>query len=303
MYAYHYWKCYHKEGAMFQTASLFSIEVDYYNFGTCEMTGGSYFCGDHSCNTFKYVGERVHGATGKKVFEMPATGANVAKLVADTSPGATPGAKTITTGPYRPIGGRSHGTKDDSPIYTAGTGNTDGNRAPAGYVANDHPGTIHSQFVQTDQHGYPLRADAAEPQYHLYDGTKATEAAVSAASGGMATVDSTIHWHTRETLVAGACKAKCDHDTTCRGFQENRWQMLHTTVKCSTFHFGPWVSETNLVANLTPTEGWDFYAKYTEAKTATWLHAPVNGGYSPTTSAKGDPRFAGYQGRRLEGVY
>ena len=24
---------------MFQTASLFSIEVDYYNFGTCEMTG------------------------------------------------------------------------------------------------------------------------------------------------------------------------------------------------------------------------------------------------------------------------
>ena len=171
------------------SASLFSIEVDYYKFGTCEMAGGSYFCGDHSCNTFKYVGERVHGATGKTVFEMPATGANVAKLVADTSPGATPGAKKITTGPYMPIGGRSHGTKDDSPIYTDGTGNTDGNRAPAGYVANGQPGTIHSQFVQTDQHGYPLRADAAEPQYHLYDGTKATEAAVSAASGGMATVE------------------------------------------------------------------------------------------------------------------
>ena len=41
---------------MFQTASLYSVEVDYYNFGTCEITKGAYFCGDHSCNTFKHVG-------------------------------------------------------------------------------------------------------------------------------------------------------------------------------------------------------------------------------------------------------
>lgn len=290
---------------MFQTASLFSIEVDYYNFGTCEMTGGSYFCGDHSCNTFKYVGEKVHGQAGKTVFEMPATGHSVAKLVADPSPNAAPGAKVITTAPFAPLGGRSHGIKDDSPIYTDGTGNTDGNRHPDGYVANGHPGTVHSQFVQTDMHGYPLRADAAAPQYHLYDGTKATEAAVYAATN-MAPADSTIQWHFRETLVAGQCKAKCDFDTTCRAFQENRWQMLHATVKCATFHFSQWVSETNLVAALTPTEGWDFYAKYTEAKTATYLHAPINAGFSPTTSAKGDARFAehlGYPGRRLEGVY
>jgi len=56
MVAYHYWKCYYKDGVTFQTAKLFSIEVDYYNFGTCELTDGAYFCGDHSCQTFKHVG-------------------------------------------------------------------------------------------------------------------------------------------------------------------------------------------------------------------------------------------------------
>lgn len=56
MVAYHYWKCYYKDGVSFQTAKLFSIEVDYYNFGTCEITDGAYFCGDHSCQTFKHIG-------------------------------------------------------------------------------------------------------------------------------------------------------------------------------------------------------------------------------------------------------
>lgn len=58
MVAYHYWKCYHKESSAFQTASLYSIEVDYYHFGTCEIVGGSYFCGDHSCSTYKYIGDK-----------------------------------------------------------------------------------------------------------------------------------------------------------------------------------------------------------------------------------------------------
>ena len=299
LYAYHYWKCYHKEGALFQTASLYSIEVDYYKFGTCEMTGGSYFCGDHSCNTFKYVGERVKGEWGKTLYEMPAAGHAVAKLVPDTTPGATPGAKVLTTGAYQPLGGQTHGTVDSSPLYTSGTGNTDGGAGSGNYGTR---APTHSQFVQTDQHGYPLRVDAQQAQYHLYDGMKASEAAVYAATSMLAS-DSTIHWHGRETLVADACKAKCDHDITCRAFQENRWRMLHTTIKCTTFHFSQWVSETNLVSNLTPTEGWDFYAKYTDAKNPTWLHAPSTTAFSPTTSAMGDPRFAGYQGRRLEGGY
>ena len=55
MYAYHYWKCYYKEGPVFQTAKIYSTEVDYYHFGTCEITDGAYFCGDHSCLTYKYV--------------------------------------------------------------------------------------------------------------------------------------------------------------------------------------------------------------------------------------------------------
>ena len=262
------------------------------------MASGSYFCGDHSCNTFKYVGENVHGVTGKTLYEMPAAGQQIATRK------TVDGTKTILTGTYAPLGGRTHGTQDDSPIYRDGSGNTDsGGRTANGAIANAQPGTVHSQFVQTDQHGYPLRVDAAEAQYHLYDGKKASASAVLAASGMAADHDPTVHWHTKETLVAGACKSKCDHDTTCRGFQENRWQMLHTTIKCSTFHFGAWVHETNLVENLTPSDGWDFYAKYTDYKGPTWMHVPIQSTFSPTTSAHGDSRFAGYQGRRLEGVY
>ena len=26
--------------------------------GTCELNDGAYFCGDHSCKTYKHVGER-----------------------------------------------------------------------------------------------------------------------------------------------------------------------------------------------------------------------------------------------------
>jgi len=56
--AYHYWKCYHRESSAFQTASLYSVEVDYYHFGTCEIVDGSYFCGDHSCSSYKYIGDK-----------------------------------------------------------------------------------------------------------------------------------------------------------------------------------------------------------------------------------------------------
>ena len=38
-------------------------------------------------------------------------------------------------------------------------------------------------------------------------------------------------------------KAKCDFDQTCKAYQENRWQFLHTTIKCRTFHISGWVSE------------------------------------------------------------
>jgi len=54
----HFWKCYMKEGTTFQTAKLFSVEVDYYHFGTCRLVDGAYFCGDHSCQTFKHIGQK-----------------------------------------------------------------------------------------------------------------------------------------------------------------------------------------------------------------------------------------------------
>ena len=34
------------------------LHRDYYQFGTCELNDGAYFCGDHSCKTYKHVGER-----------------------------------------------------------------------------------------------------------------------------------------------------------------------------------------------------------------------------------------------------
>ena len=58
VYDFHFWKCYFKEGAHFQTAKLFSVEVDYYHFGTCRLVDGAYFCGDHSCNTYKHIGQK-----------------------------------------------------------------------------------------------------------------------------------------------------------------------------------------------------------------------------------------------------
>lgn len=294
MYAYHYWKCYHKEGAMFQTASLYSIEVDYYKFGTCEMAGGSYFCGDHSCNTFKYVGEKVHGETGKTVYEQPAIGSAML-TAAGKGEGVTITGSSSTYTPPVP------GYTDPSGLYHSGDGNVHGNRDDSNGVASNLP-VLHSPFTQVDQSGYLLRGDAAT-SYHLYDGYKAGAAAMVTATG-LYSVDTTKQHHLTETIVAGACKAKCDADISCRAFQENRWQQMHLPAKCTTFHFGSWVHETNLTSNLTPNQPWDFYAKYAQAKNPTWLHAPIKTGYSPTTSGMGSPKFAGYQGgRRLEGVY
>jgi hypothetical protein len=47
-----------KDGASFQTAKLYSIEVPYYSFGTCKIIDGAYFCGDHSCQSYKYIGQK-----------------------------------------------------------------------------------------------------------------------------------------------------------------------------------------------------------------------------------------------------
>jgi len=148
---------------------------------------------------------------------------------------------------------------------------------------------MHSSYVQSDPYGYPLRMDAMLPQYHLHDGMKLDKQ----AGHGLNVPGYTFtDWHWKESLVAGACKNKCDIDMTCKGFAENRWQFLHTLIKCTTFHFAGWMSETNLVSMATPSPNWDLYVKYTNPKKKTWLHAPLSAAGAPTT-----------QGRRLDGVY
>lgn len=269
---------------MFQTASLYSIEVDYYNYGTCEITGGSYFCGDHSCNTFKHVGPSAVGGT---VMEH-----------------AQPFWVTAS-----------------SSVYTDGTQNLNGNRDTAHSIVNNPrvtTGQYQQQFGSTAANppvgsgdtwgsiGFPLRADQAGPAYHIHDNrkldhsyfTSGPTAQANLAAGLVPPGFREINWHGRETLVLGQCKAKCDADVTCKAFQENRWQYLHTTIKCRSFHWDAWLSEypTALTAGLLVEPSWDFYEKYTNAKGPTWLHAPITGSsFSPTTSGSG--------GRRLEGVY
>jgi len=274
---------------MFQTASLYSIEVDYFNYGTCEITKGSYFCGDHSCNTFKHVGAHDRVNSAQVVSEH--------RIIGSTGPLAWSHQGSGGQPKNRPWGAST------DPIYTSGSGNTQGN-------PGNNPTLISDAYVQADMHGYPLRADAVGPQYHLYDGMKLPhQALIGLVPGyGYGTPADTYEkkQHAKETLVAGRCKAICDVDDTCKAYQENRWEALHTTIKCVTFHFSMWPKD---VAGLLPVpnlptaggvtggalvadEGWDFFEKYTLGKSPTWLHAPVTTAFQPTT-----------HGRRLDGVY
>jgi len=64
--------------------------VDYYNFGECQVHDGAYFCGDHSCNTFKwvspdaggYVQENIANATTR--FKQYDTQGNLLRMDAIT---------------------------------------------------------------------------------------------------------------------------------------------------------------------------------------------------------------------------
>jgi len=42
--------------------------VDYYSFGTCRLLDGAYFCGDHSCQTYKHVGQK-HTERSREVVD------------------------------------------------------------------------------------------------------------------------------------------------------------------------------------------------------------------------------------------
>jgi len=46
-FEYHYWKCYYAANSpSFKAAALFSVEVDYYQYGSCRLAGdGAYYCG------------------------------------------------------------------------------------------------------------------------------------------------------------------------------------------------------------------------------------------------------------------
>lgn len=267
---------------MFQTATLYSIEVDYYHFGTCEMEGGSYFCGDHSCNTYKHVGEKFKTAGAHTISEHRED--KYFEIFRSNGKGGGSWEKEY------------HGPSDAA-IYHDGAGNDLGGRDPkTGFTAANMP-FVKSAYGQSDQSGYPLRNDAQEAQYHLYDSAKLPKTFYwqpdtgIPGNGTLWGVKETT-WDRTETMIAGACKNKCDSDKTCKGFMENRWAALHTTIKCTTIHMSHWPGEKSFADELVATDSWDFYAKYTHPRAKTWLHVPLETAFSPTA-----------HGRRLEGIY
>lgn len=273
---------------MFQTASLYSIEVDYYHYGTCEIEGGSYFCGDHSCNTFKHVGT-------------------------DLKAGAVLSEHNV----YRSA------TNLHYDNYVHGSGNVLGTRDQHGFVANNPP-TVDGTHVQamasgpglmagdalldqsrtadaraTRPHGYPLRGDAQTPVYHMHDGKRLPSSVVKSIDAGTSVIGtdgSTVRQDGQRTLTLGECKRICDADDTCKGFQENRWQYLGVTIKCRTLHMSGWLTEyPAIVSGLETSNNYDFFVKEANAKPKTWLNAPMTNAFRPTTG--------GSSGRRLDGVY
>jgi len=62
------YKCY---GQTAHTATIYSVEVGYYKFGTCEQkSDGAYYCGDHSCNSFLHAIDKP-GRSKTVMEQMP----------------------------------------------------------------------------------------------------------------------------------------------------------------------------------------------------------------------------------------
>jgi len=272
MQAYHYWKCYRKEGVTFQTAKLFSIEVDYYNFGTCEITDGAYFCGDHSCQTFKHIGYAGHGGQPTTTYEH------------------------ISGDVLKKDGRWNDGT---------------------------HLAPIAQRRVQKDYIGGPLRMDGYATQYYKHDSLKLSYATLCAYYAAyQCPYNRTIVQEdpSYPVLAAGDCRRQCDADPRCKMYMENKPESSRSPIdkmRCQLFTGAPWVSEvpesTNVEFSLVANFGWNTYVKISEAKPATWLHAPVQWKAPGLTSTRGalhvdsteefDVSQRDLHGRRLNNVY
>jgi len=189
MYEYAYWKCYYAAGATsFKAAELYSVDVDYFTFGSCRLVHGAYYCGRFSA-TAPYKGlvdtlEHAHVAsdvlvdhmsrpltaeqappTGTRVHDPRSPSANERKLQRPFNPSyyqkrhAGGGTYAYTTGGAN-NGQRTSATSHTSTAY-GGTGVFN-----AGYHAGAH--VRHAEASATSN--YATDRGVAERVYGVGDG-------------------------------------------------------------------------------------------------------------------------------------
>jgi len=273
--AYHYWKCYRKEGITFQTAKLFSIEVDYYNFGTCELTDGAYFCGDHSCQTFKHVGSTGHHGLPTTTYEHLT-------------------AQVPVTGDEWPITQR-HNAFVAAPAVS--------NMAGQGFV--HRMGETASQYYEHSS----LKLSYATIQTYnpnvvrsILDDT-GTHLMSPLHHGPLVAGDCRRHCDADPTCMIYT-ENKDTGPRSPRGL-----------IKCRLYHSDHWPHElVNFDLSLLPNHEWNTYSKISHSKPDTWLHAPVQYERPDLQTSKRGPQLTAPEvhatsaardrsGRRLSGLY
>lgn len=340
MVAYHYWKCYHSESSAFQTASLYSIEVDYYHFGTCEISDGSYFCGDHSCSTYKHVGEKdvvenLEFSPTMKLYAADKDCTPATDWMSGHVSGAECQARCLEEGYEYAIVADGN---CKCAIASECTDITDADGWKIYKKAAPTPG--YGRNAQPQGDGFVNRMDNTVGEYEKLDGYWLSETDISnkdvqywLANTMMSSYKEkgatyVTPWHLHRNIVADgadSCKKACDRDATCRAYQESRWATLSYVIpSCFLFHMPDFVGSYSQVPLTTTADlsavWWqkastatdrtrlaDFYLKVSNPKTRTWVHVPkVTPMFPHPSGATPQSLLSGTStspGRRLEGVY
>jgi len=156
-YEYHYWKCYYPPSQRTgKASSLYSIEVDYYNFGECRLVGGSYFCGAMATRMpYKSLLDTREATTESLLGQAPAS--TSAKATGHSKYVAADYAavqKAKNPDFYTPVGGGG-----SYPTATSGTSHYDTNPVNNGQETETHTthettNTLRPGITATYHNGY-----------------------------------------------------------------------------------------------------------------------------------------------------
>ena len=217
--------------------SPLTAQVDYYHFGTCEISDGSYFCGDHSCSTYKHVG-------AKDVVENLEVGENTMTLQS-TDVDCSPSTDWFTS---------AHGSEECQELclsngYTYAIVHPDLSCKCAGasecnvmntqslgtwliYKKSTKPAG-YNRHAQPQTDGFVNRMDNTAGQYEKIDDHWLSETDISSrdvlrwlanmvdsklSHGPEAKALYVTPWHLQRNIVADgvdSCVKACDRDATC----------------------------------------------------------------------------------------